>query len=277
MEKSLKGEVASTLSAMNPENFVQYIENPSFLHQLNYEELKQLILQYPYNANLRYLLVKKSQLENRGDYERNLRNAAVHSPDRKRLFELLEEETLVEERLELKQLNEISFFEPITNKDEIILDIPQKETPEELPIASSKPLPFKADSESEQEEEALILPLETNQHSTERDTSNHTEATPLQETSEPLHRSQFRTWKQRYEKPNVPKLTVKTLSKEEKAANLAENSLVESKEIASETLANILTHQNQNEKAIEVYEQLALHFPEKSDFFAQQIEKLKLK
>ncbi len=259
---------------MNPENFVQYIENPSFLHQLNHEELKQLILQYPYNANLRYLLVKKSQLENRGDYERNLRNAAIHSPDRKRLFKWLEEETLIEERLELKQLNEISLSEAISSKDEIILEIPKKENSEKLPIAAlDTSLPFSSNSE---EEELLILPLDA-KHGAKRDTSNYAEPSASQETSEPLHRSQFRTWKQRYETPKIPKLTVETSSREEKAASLAETSLIEPKEIVSETLADLLTRQNQNEKAIEVYEQLALHFPEKSDFFAQQIEKLKAK
>lgn len=267
--------MALMLSVMNPENFIQYIENPSFLHQLNYEELKQLILQYPYSANLRYLLAKKSQMENRGDHERNLRNAAVHSPDRKRLFELLEEETVVE-RLELKQLNEISFLEPISNKEEIIFEIPKKEILEEFSISSSsEPLPFNTNNEEEDEE--LTLPMKMQLNDAEKATSNYAEPSPSQETSEPLHRSQFRTWKQRYEAPNAPKLTIKPLSKEEQAAQLAKNSLAESKEIVSETLANILTHQNQNEKAIEVYEKLALHFPEKSDFFAQQIEKLKEK
>ncbi len=275
MKKLLKDEAASTLSAMNPENFVEYIENPSFLHQLNYEELKQLILQYPYNANLRYLLVKKSQMENRGDYERNLRNAAVHGPDRKRLFELLKEELLIEDRLELKQLNEISLFEP-TNKEEIILEIPKKEPLEVFPnVFLNDTTSFQAIKDDEDEE--LTLPIESLLKDKEQNLTSSSEQSLSEESSEPLHRSKFSTWKQRYAVPNASKLTIRNLSKEENAARLAENSLEESEAIASETLANILTHQDQNEKAIEVYEKLALHFPEKSDFFAQQIKKLKEK
>lgn len=261
MKKLLKDEAASTLSAMNPENFVEYIENPSFLHQLNYEELKQLILQYPYNANLRYLLVKKSQMENRGDYERNLRNAAVHGPDRKRLFELLKEELLIEERLELKQLNEISLFEP-TNKEEIILEIPKKEPLEVFPnVFLNDTTSFQAIRDDEDEE--LTLPIESLLKDKEQNLTSSSEQSLPEESLEPLHRSKFSTWKQRYAVPNASKLTIRNLSKEENAARLAENSLEESEAIASETLANILTHQDQNEKAIEVYEKLALHFPEK--------------
>ena len=46
--------------------------------------------------------------------------------------------------------------------------------------------------------------------------------------------------------------------------------------IATETLANIYTSQGYPEKAVKVYEQLQLKFPEKLSYFASLIEKLKL-
>ncbi|NJK83056.1 MAG: hypothetical protein HC912_03795 [Saprospiraceae bacterium] len=225
--------------------------------------MKQLILQYPYNANLRYLLVKKSQLENRGDHERNLRNAAVHSPDRERLFEWLKEETVEEERLELKQLNEISFFAPASPKEEIILEVEvakkwEKTSPSVLTINDLEEEITTSNNKADQESKLTFPTQEIAQASENTIPEPQTE----QESSEPLHRSNFRSWQQRYTQPRVSPLTTPP-TKEEEAAQLAENSLTASKEVASETLAHLLVHQNQHEEAIKVYQRLALLFPEK--------------
>jgi hypothetical protein len=109
---------------MNAENFTDYIDNPARLYQMNYEELRQLIVQYPFNANLRYMLAKKSKQENHKDFDRNLKNAAVHSPDRRRLYHYMKDpkqltaSTLEFEGLELKPLNEL-----MTSKKEAFLPI----------------------------------------------------------------------------------------------------------------------------------------------------------
>ena len=85
------------------------------LHQISYQELKTLTLQYPYAANLRYLMLIKSLLDNNREHEKNLTLASLGSLDRRKLAQLValyqvEEEfqesfSLEEDFLELKDLS----------------------------------------------------------------------------------------------------------------------------------------------------------------------------
>lgn len=110
---------------MNAENFHEYLKNPSLLYQANYQELKSLVVQYPYSSNLRLLLLLKSLIDNHKDFDRNLVLASLYSIDRTKLFEQvnkyehalpgLENVVIAEDYLELKDLSTIE-------------DVPEKTT-----------------------------------------------------------------------------------------------------------------------------------------------------
>jgi hypothetical protein len=56
---------------------------------------------------------------------------------------------------------------------------------------------------------------------------------------------------------------------------LAEKSVLENKDVISETLAKLYVKQGYRDRAIAMYERLCLAFPEKSTYFAAEIDKLK--
>ncbi len=101
--------------AMNSENFQDFLEDPSQLYRIGYQELKSLVLQYPYSHNLRVLLLWKSLQDQHPEWQRNLELAATYAIDRRFLLQRLQDEQLLEwspegfripmEVLELKNLD----------------------------------------------------------------------------------------------------------------------------------------------------------------------------
>ncbi len=125
---------------MNLENFHDFLKEPSNLHRVSYAELKSMVAEYPYSANLRLLMLLKSKLEKNQDLGRNMQLAATYVGDRAVLFELLHNPKLLtaleegvletEDFLELKDLTEVQAI--LENEGEAIKD-------EE--IALQKPIP----------------------------------------------------------------------------------------------------------------------------------------
>ncbi len=134
---------------MNSENFHEYLKNPSKLHQINYQELKSLTLQYPYSPNLRFLLLAKSIIDKHKDQERNLTKASIYSPDRDKLRKLVfqysklqempENYVLKEDFLELRDLSSIKDGGENTLAGAPAAKAMEAEQPKEEGLTSIKP------------------------------------------------------------------------------------------------------------------------------------------
>ncbi len=77
---------------LSPETFPKYLNDPSLLYRISYQELKTLVVQYPYCQNLRYLLLIKSKIDNNKDQERNLKMVSAYTLDRPQLYQLLQKD-----------------------------------------------------------------------------------------------------------------------------------------------------------------------------------------
>ncbi|MEM9887830.1 MAG: hypothetical protein AAF849_18185 [Bacteroidota bacterium] len=284
---------------MNAENFSQYLEDASMLYQMNQEELKQLILQYPFNANLRYLLVKKSHQESLQDFDRNLKIAAINSPDRAHLYQVLHGDLVVTEkevgeRLELKSLQELD----LQAESVRFYQSEEARTTDSAPPIEN-PLPKLASTLDETMSEILdvsedsfeLMPVEEEieKHQSIENAEWRTEQFVDQDTEEndaiatkPVIKIKEGLPSLMPQKPSRKKRNLYQKPKlfdadryNPQSLQIVHKSVEDSEEIATETLAHLLTNQQQFEKAIEVYERLRLLFPEKSDFFASRIEEIR--
>jgi hypothetical protein len=332
------------------ELFSYYLIDTSKLRELGYQDLQNLINQFPYCQNLRFLIAKKSHVEDHPDFEKWLNLAATHSTDRSYLYQLLHEVdfqkdyVFAEEKFDLETLStpqaqefpetvllekEIIFSEKeLNNKLEqnipspsIVLATEQhydseysEEDDYDEPLVTLSDLLKSNVVEKEVEipaEIENIVPVEVPQESlvvVENPAKEVVLPDDIQESApvlpKPLPKSAFSSWK----KTNIAKQeglsTIQLVSEEEitihkqrieskmeesqkkkkkkdkkKKKNIdtvafADQSLIPNEDLATETLAKILVQQGRTERAILMFEKLKLQIPEKSTFFAAEINKL---
>lgn len=268
------------------------LADPNELASISYEELKTIVLAYPYAHNLRYLLALKSQQEDRPDAARTLETAAAYSLDRTKLFLLHApkiivpmRETIATEVLELKPI------EVVQRELEALTPQKRTETVEQtmamaapIPIATPVPVVLIPKPETERP----VVPASPVQPSLQSFQSWMSQfRVPVLPTQPPAARTTnapvFSIVPQADDtvlpSPHIeaetPPASQPSTAAPRVAQTLAERSVTENKDLVSEPLARLLAKQGHREKAIAMYEKLCLVFPERSATFAAEIELLK--
>jgi hypothetical protein len=290
---------------MNRNDFLHMIENSGPSDRTAIGEVNELINIFPYFQSA-YLLLLKG-LQNTADvkFENQLRVSAMRIADREVLYYLLKKETVAQEVREAEEPQNVNIsvenpdsqqtvIDSAKNSDDFINEI-EKESfwgnsevgqedqrviiSDDIVDEESNASIIFIDDESDSVDEKVIYmdpgfsvpePAELLELETEEKTSVAPE--PVLETvsqkqlqSELIDRFIITNPRiePRREKSDAPIVDISTPFVEEKGV------------FVSETLARIYVNQGYYSRAIDIYEKLSLKFPEKSSYFASQIEKVK--
>lgn len=245
---------------MEKESFYKLMEPASVIAQETIDQLRNLIVKYPYFQGARVLLLKNLKSISAPDLNTETQNQAGLIPNRQHLYKILNPPKPIS-------------FSPYFTEEKI------EDTPPTKPKSKTKKTTKTKDT-------SFIL-LEGNNHADAK--TINAEANPNNSDTEILELIEsesdnnaidnattnnlieaFLTANPKIERPSMPKPD-ETFENED----ISINSIAEPEEVASEPLAKIFISQGYFEKAIAVYEKLCLKYPEKNSYFADQIQKIK--
>ena len=236
---------------MNRNDFVNMIEDAIPVNRQMIGEVYELIDIFPYFQSAHMLLLKG--LQNNADvkFENQLRNSAIHIADREVLYYLLKTRTTPEiEHGRSKQ----------DNTNETIQDNSDETKPTEPKITEH------------QSDDLLELDLDENKTNLNDEVVINSEQLDFEEKNSNKQLQSGLINKFIIANPRIEPNKEKTNLPVE---NISKPFIEEEGGFVTETLAKIYINQGYYSKATEIYEKLILKFPEKSSYFASQIEKVK--
>jgi hypothetical protein len=110
---------------MNRQQFYQYLQNPNALDNESLKHLNELVAEYPYFQAGRMLLVKNLHLLDHIRFNHELKAAAAHIPDRKKLYLLIHEQPQTVQQPPFAQPETVEKVSMVD--DSSIIEIPQDE------------------------------------------------------------------------------------------------------------------------------------------------------
>jgi hypothetical protein len=299
---------------MNTDEIINYFSNPDLVNNQIAEILKMEIEKYPFFQSLHILLLKHYKNTSSIEYDKQIRKSILHISDRRKLYTYINNDTNIkpvhfQDKIDDKHVESIEIAvaekesyrkEEKDTLKESISDIISNSTNEthmqemsektllpevtfeldnSIEIIKPENASLEQDNENKNFEEIVentgasrsseLIVFQTD----EEFSSSQNEV--IQKTSpefEHLSNSdQALIEKFLNEEPRIkPKMEF-----DKEQHDISTSSIEERDDFITETLAKIYVKQGNYAKAVATYEKLSLKFPEKSSYFASQIEEIK--
>lgn len=274
---------------LNKLNINQHLFNPEGLSENTVLTFKELISTFPYASSFTIAYLKS--LKNAGDihFEDELLKHAFKIGSRQVLYDLLNQEPLedsdkqAEEVTAMHQDEEISIGDEITHKESLISSELENELiTDELEILINSSAANTTFINEFNQQEVLVTKNLEEEIPTKQNDPQKNQVEPRKIIIDEQPKS-FNQWLElgnvQNDKKNDTRLSTMIAIEKPKRefyspSKKAKESIDENKMPVSETLAKIFVLQGNYPKAIYVYEQLILLYPEKKSTFAVQINAL---
>lgn len=255
---------------MEAKQFNEFIKNTKTVTADLTAAMVPLIKKYPYCQSF-YTLQAISSYKKEGKLNATIKSAAIRMNDRSKLYFLLKEcQALKEDTIQKTVATPIK-KEVLATPIEKTAEIKPEEKKPDLPIVENKIKTTEnitAISELSGEEKRKALEEQIKQRLSEISKVKTEPEKVKTEVADP------KDLIDNFLK-NEPKIKP-TNDKDYPEGDLSEESVADHN-LVSETLAEIYAGQGKDQEAITMYEKLILKYPEKSSYFAIQIEKIKNK
>lgn len=252
------------------EMFSYWVTQPELLEKTDVEKLEQLTEKYPYFQLAHMLLVKAVASSQPDLLSRYLPKTAVHTLNRRALNQLIEND--MEWSVELldrftKTTVSTGARSSVPSQSSILHVTPPVQPLEEKPLPEAMPLPVSRAKEP-------VVPFDPTAITEFALTQQLYQGLPTGQPAAP--RTQAQELIERFIKsdPVIGALQPNAAPVEEHV-DLSLRNQAELEDFATESFAEILVKQGKIDRAIGIYERLILKIPEKRDYFAKKIEKLR--
>jgi hypothetical protein len=264
---------------MDRQQFISYIHNPGLLNNDTLEGISKLADRFPYCQSLRILHLLNLRQTNEVLYNEYISSTAAHIADRKKLRELIlglqgepegvpsaefrvpSEEVVIPSEVEGLPVQSVQPIQPVQHTEPVE---PVEESKPDEPFKDIQPVIPAVEEDEEERLKRLKQIVE------QRLRQIALEKSELPKPEEPVLSKEELIDKFIEEEPSISRPKPEFFD----PVKVAKSSQEEQPDLVTETLARIHVQQGNIDKAIEIYRRLSLNFPEKSSYFAAQIEKL---